>query len=160
MVASLVCEHLRMSDPRSLDERSDDPTPSMFQRAADVHDVLPPVREADDVVKLHREWIRISMPPAGQSSALWPRFVRLVRRITRRAPGAVDREMIADLIRAIDAVAARCDVIADRLDHLNIVVNDAVTIFGEELTRLRTESPPGPSGAGRPSPSAAASGPQ
>ena len=92
-----------MSDPRSLDERSDDPTPSMFQRAADVHDLLPPVREADDVVKLHREWIRISMPPAGQSSALWPRFVRLVRRITRRAPGAVDREMIADLIRAIDA---------------------------------------------------------
>ena len=54
--------------------------------------------------------------------------------------------MIADLIRAIDAVAARCDVIADRLDHQNVVVNDAVTIFGEELTRLRAESAPGARG--------------
>ena len=67
-------------------------------------------------------------------------------------PGAVDREMIADLIRAIDTVAARCDVIADRLDHQNIVVNDAVTIFGEELTRLRAESAPVLGDAERPSP--------
>jgi hypothetical protein len=144
-----------MSDPRSPDELSADPTPSMFRRAADVHEPLPPVREADDVVKLHREWIRISMPPAGQSTGLWPRLVGRLRRITRRAPGAVDREMIADLIRAIDAVAARCDVIADRLDHQNVVVNDAVTIFGEELTRLRAESAaaPGDGGAQSPSPS-------
>ncbi len=149
-----------MSDPHFPEERSADPAPSMFRRAADVHEVLPPVREADDVVKLHREWIRISMPPAGQSSALWPRLVRRVRQITKRGPGAVDREMIADLIRAIDAVAARCDVIADRLDHQNVVVNDAITIFGEELTRLRTESAPVPGDAGPPSPSAAAPGAQ
>ena len=82
----------------------------------------------------------------------WPRLTRLLRRMTRRGPGAVDREMIADLIRAIDAVAARCDVIADRLDHQNIVVNDAVTIFGEELTRLRAGSAPAPGDAGRPPP--------
>jgi hypothetical protein len=129
-----------MSDPAAPDEPVDDPAPSMFQRAADVHDPLPPVRQADDVVKLHREWIRISTPQAGQSRALWSRLVRVVRRVAGRGPGAVDREMIADLIRAIDAVAARCDVIADRLDHQNVVVNDAVTIFGEELTRLRAES--------------------
>jgi hypothetical protein len=86
----------------------------MFQRAADVHDPLPPIREADDVVKMHREWVRISTPTAGQPAALWPRLVRL----------------------------ARCDVFADRLDHQNIVLNDAVTIFGEELTRLRVEAAP------------------
>jgi hypothetical protein len=142
-----------MSDPPSPDDGPGDPTPSMFRRAADVHDPLPPVREADDVVKLHREWIRISMPPAGQSTAWWPRLTRLLRRITRGGPGAVDREMIADLIRAIDAVAARCDVIADRLDHQNVVVNDAVTIFGEELTRLRADSAPALGDTGRPPPS-------
>jgi hypothetical protein len=139
-----------MSDPRSPTEQPGDPTPSMFQRAADVHELLPPIREADAVVKMHREWIRISAPPAGQSTALWPRLVRLVRRLANRGPGGVDREMIADLIRAIDAVAARCDVIADRLDHQNIVVNDAVTIFGEELTRLRAASAPVPGDAERP----------
>jgi hypothetical protein len=152
-VASMVRERLGMSDPRSTDETSADPTPSMFQRAADVHDVLAPVRESDAVVKMHREWIRMSAPPAGQSTALWPRLVRLVRRVANRGPGAVDREMIGDLIRAIDAVAARCDVIADRLDHQNIVVNDAVTIFGEELTRLRAASAPILGEAERTSPS-------
>jgi hypothetical protein len=154
-VAPMVREHLRMSDPLSPEEPGD-PTPSMFQRAADVHDPLPPIRQADDVVKLHREWVRISTQPALPSSALWPRLVRVVRRVTNRGPGAVDREMIADLIRAIDAVAARCDVIADRLDHQNIVVNDAVTIFGEELTRLRAESAPVLGEAERPSPSSSA----
>jgi hypothetical protein len=132
-----------MSDPPSTGEDPGDPTPSMFQRAADVHTLLPPIREADDVVNMHRAWIRISTPPPpGQSTALWPRLVRLLR-----------REMIGDLIRAIDAVAARCDVIADRLDHQNIVVNDAVTIFGEELTRLRAESAPVLGGAEPPAPS-------
>jgi hypothetical protein len=138
----MVREHLRMSDPTAPGEQLGDPTPSMFQRAADVHDPLPPVREADAVVKMHREWIRISTPASGQSAALWPRLVRVVRRVAGRGPGAVDRELIADLIRAIDAVAARCDVLADRLDHQNIVLNDAVTIFGEELTRLRADSAP------------------
>jgi hypothetical protein len=151
-VAAMVREHLHMSDPPSADEYPGDPTPRMFQRAADVHELLPPIREADDVVKMHRAWLRITAPPTtGQSTALKARLVRLVRRVTNRGPGAVDREMIADLIRAIDAVAARCDVIADRLDHLNIVVNDAVTIFGEELTRLRAAPAPVPGDAGRPS---------
>jgi len=132
-----------MSDPTAPDEPVDDAAP---------------VRQADDVVKLHREWVRISTPQAGQSRALWSRLVRVARRIASRGPGAVDREMIADLIRAIDAVAARCDVIADRLDHQNVVVNDAVTIFGEELTRLRAESAPVLGDDGGPSPSP--SGPQ
>jgi hypothetical protein len=151
----MVREHLQMSDPPSAaDEHPGDPTPSMFQRAADVHTLLPPIREADDVVKMHRAWIRISeAPPSpGQSTALWPRLIRLLRRVTNRGPGAIDREMIGDLIRAIDAVAARCDVIADRLDHQNIVVNDAVTIFGEELTRLRAESAPVLGGVEPPAP--------
>jgi hypothetical protein len=147
----MVREHLRMSDPLVPEEPFGDPTPSMFRRAADVHDPLPPVRQADDVVKLHREWIRISTPQAAQSRAPWRRLVRLVRRVVGKGPGAVDREMIADLIRAIDAVAARCDVIADRLDHQNVVVNDAVTIFGEELTRLRAESALAPGDAEGPS---------
>jgi hypothetical protein len=149
----MVREHLHMSDSPVADEYPGDPTPSMFQRAADVHDLLPPIREADDVVKMHRAWLRISAPPSGQSTALWPRLARGLRRLTNRGPGAIDREMIADLIRAIDAVAARCDVIADRLDHQNIVVNDAVTIFGEELTRLRAGSPPVVGDAAPPSPS-------
>jgi hypothetical protein len=156
-VASMVREYLGMSSPTAPAENPGDPTPSMFQRAADVHTPLAPISEADDVVKLHREWIRMSTPPEGPPGALWSRLGRAMRRVTNRGPGAVDREMIGDLIRAIDVVAARCDVIADRLDHQNIVLNDAVTIFGEELTRLRVQSAPVPGDAAPPSPSPSAS---
>jgi hypothetical protein len=137
----MVREHLRdMSGSVPSEGWPDDSAPSVFQRASDVPDPLPPVRQSDDVVKLHNEWVRISSPPAGQSAALAPRLVRLLRRIANRAPGSIDREMIADLIRALDTVAARCDAIADRLDHQTVVVDDAITIFGEELTRLRAEA--------------------
>jgi hypothetical protein len=112
----------------------------MFQRASDVHVPLPPIRQDAQLVKLHREWIRVTTPPAGQSTALRNRLVRLARRLTNRGPGAIDREMIGDLIRAIDTVAARCDAILDHLTHQDVVVEEAVTIFGEELTRLRADA--------------------
>jgi hypothetical protein len=56
--------------------------------------------------------------------------------------GSVDREIIADVIRAIDALANRCDELSDRLEHQHIILDDAVTILGEEITRLRAESKP------------------
>ena len=114
----------------------------MFKRPSDVPDPLPSIRHGEQVAKLHREWLRVTTPPAGQTTSPWHRLIRLVRRIANRGPGSIDREMIADLIRAIDAVAARCDAISDRLEHQQIVVDDVVNIFGEELTRLRAESAP------------------
>ena len=66
----------------------------------------------------------------------------MARKIGNRVPGGVDQVIIADLIRAVDAVAARCDELSDRLQHQQIVLDDAVTIFGEELTRIRAELAP------------------
>jgi hypothetical protein len=138
-VASMVRELLpQLNDVGAEGEQAADSAPSMFKRSADVPDPLPSIRHAEPLAQLHREWIRISTPLAGQSTSPWHRLVRLGRRIA--SPGGVDREMIADLIRAIDAVAARCDEIADRLGHQQIVVDDMANIFGEELTRLRAES--------------------
>jgi hypothetical protein len=131
----------KLSDDLSSGEHPEDPAPSMFSRPSDVADPLPSVRHGDQVARLHREWIRITATSTGGSSP-WQRLIRRLRRMANRVPGSIDREMIADLIRAIDAVAARCDEMADRLAAQQIVVNDAVTIFGEELTRLRAESAP------------------
>jgi hypothetical protein len=152
----MVREHLgELSDHRSPGHHPDD-TPSMFQRASDVRDPLPPVRQSEQVVTLHREWIRITSAPVGQSAALRHRLVRLARRILNRGTGGIDREMIGDLIRAIDTVAARCDIIADHLAHQDVVVDDAVTIFGEELTRIRAELAPRAVAGESPLPSATA----
>jgi hypothetical protein len=129
----------KLSDHPSSSAPQDDATPRMFQRPADVTDRLEPLRHGPEIAKLHREWIIRIVPPARPSTG--QRGIRLVRRILNRA-GSVDREIIADVIRAIDALALRCDELSDRLEHQHIILNDAVTILGEELTRLRAEAGP------------------
>lgn len=128
-----------MSDHPALGTPQDDATPRMFQRPPDVTDRLLPLRHGREIAKLHREWIIRIVPPARQSTG--QRGIRVVRRILNRA-GSVDREIIADVIRAIDALALRCDELSDRLEHQHIILDDAVTILGEELTRLRAEAGP------------------
>jgi len=153
MVASMVRGLLpNLSDRHSSNMQSDEAAPVMFQRQSDVPDPMPSVRHGEQVATLHREWIRITTPAAEQGRSLRQRLGAMVRRIASRFPGSVDQAFIADMIRAIDAVAARCDEISDRLQHQHIVLDDTVTIFGEELTRIRAELAPhvGATGANAP----------
>jgi hypothetical protein len=131
-----------VSDQPTSDVPSDDAAPVMFKRQSDVPDPMPSVRHGEYVSELHREWIRISTPPTGPSRSPRQRLSAMARKIGNRVPGGVDQVIIADLIRAVDAVAARCDELSDRLQHQQIVLDDAVTIFGEELTRIRAELAP------------------
>jgi hypothetical protein len=127
----------KLSDRLSPDPPAEDPPPAMFNRSSDVPSPIPHLRHGKEIVKLHREWITRIVPPERPSAG--QRAIRVVRRVANRA-GSVDREIVADLIRAIDTLASRCDELADRLQHQHIVLDDAVTIYGEELTRLRAES--------------------
>jgi hypothetical protein len=129
----------KLSDHPSPSAPQDDATPRMFQRPPDVIDRLEPLRHGPAIATLHREWIVRIVPPARPSTG--QRGIRMVRRLLNRA-GSVDREIIADVIRAIDALALRCDELSDRLEHQHIILDDAVTILGEELTRLRAEAGP------------------
>jgi hypothetical protein len=135
-----------------LNGHPDEPAPTMFTRPSDAPDPLPPIHSDEQVSTLHRQWLRITTTTAGQDASTWHRFRRRVRRIADRGSGSLDREMIGDLIRAVDAVAARCDEISERLAQQQIVLDDAVTILGEELTRLRAESAPLVGPARQPSP--------
>jgi hypothetical protein len=114
----------------------------MFTRQSDVPDPMLSVRHGDQVAKLHREWIRITAPPSAGRRSPRQRLSHMARRFANRFPGTVDQVFIADLIRAVDAVAARCDEISARLEHQTIVLDDAITIFGEELTRMRADLAP------------------
>jgi hypothetical protein len=125
----------KLSDHLSPASDPEDDAPRMFQRSSDVPPPLPHLRHGEQISRLHSEWIVRIVPPTRPSSG--QRAIRVIRRVANRA-GSVDREIVADLIRAIDALATRCDELADRLEHQQIVVDDAVNIFGEELTRLRT----------------------
>jgi hypothetical protein len=46
-------------------------------------------------------------------------------------------ELLAGIIRAVDAIAARCDELSDQLSQLQEMLDDASGILGEEVTRLR-----------------------
>jgi hypothetical protein len=129
----------KLSDHLPPNAHPEDDPPAMFKRSSEVPSSLPRLRHGQEIAKLHREWIVRIVPPARPSAG--QRAIRVIRRVANRA-GSVDREIVADLIRAIDALALRCDELADRLEHQHIVLDDAVTIFGEELTRLRAESEP------------------
>jgi hypothetical protein len=109
----------------------------MFRRSADLDDRLKGLRHSPEMSRLHSEWLIRIVPPKQPSAG--QRSIRVVRRILNRWQ-SVDREIIADVIRSIDALALRCDELADRVEHQRIVLDDAVTILGEEVTRLRAES--------------------
>ena len=64
---------------------------------------------------------------------------RKARSLADRGLGRPDREVMANLIRAVDAVAARCDELLERLTSQQVSIDDMATIYGEELTRMRAE---------------------
>lgn len=109
----------------------------MFSRPSDVPPALPPVRNSEHVMALHAEWSRIHA--AAAPAAPWRRLARRGRAYANRALGRTDRELIADLIRAVDAVAARCDELSERLTSQHVTLDEVATAYGEELTRLRAD---------------------
>lgn len=118
---------------------SADSPPAMFLRPADVPEPLTPLRSGPDVAQLHRAWSALSLTGPQQPASIWRRLLRRARTYLNRGLGNPDRALMADLIRAVDAVAARCDELTDRLSNQHVVVADVATIFGEDLTRLRAE---------------------
>jgi hypothetical protein len=48
-----------------------------------------------------------------------------------------DRALIGDLIRAVDALAARVDVLGGRVLALEALVEEVVVVTGQDLARVR-----------------------
>jgi len=115
-----------------------DVPPAMFQRPTDPPGPLPALRGAGEVVTMHLEWERQFGTPAD-AMAFGPRFRRRVRAAASKITGRPDREFLADLVRAVDAVAKRCDEISERLVTIEIVVDDMACVLGGEITQLRAE---------------------
>lgn len=127
-----------LNDTVPASEPHDSP-PAMFARPADVPEPLPPLRSGADLTQLHRAWSSLSLSGSEQPIAAWRKLLRRGRHYVNRGLGNPDRALMADVIRTIDTVAARCDELADRLANQHVVVADMAAIFGEDLTRLRAE---------------------
>ena len=118
------------------EDRSVTEPPAMFRRPTDPPDPLPPIRSSETITGLHAEWARQHAGPAPENT--WSNRLRNKARAVRGRIGVgTDPQLLGDLVRAVDAVAARCDELSERASHLEIVVDDLARILGEEVTRLR-----------------------
>lgn len=109
--------------------------PDMFRRPTDPPDPLPLLRAEGSVVEMHREWARMHGDPSPES--FMHRLRSGARKVRARIRG--DDHYLGYVVRAVDDVAARCDELAQRLNHLAISIDDLSRSISEDVTRLRAE---------------------
>jgi hypothetical protein len=115
--------------------RADEP-PAMLRHAIDAAPPLDPVRPGTAVTSMHQTWARVDAAGGREDTGVRRRVARLVPGPSSQALRD-DRMLIGELIRAADALAARCDELADRVMALEGALAEVVEVFGADLTRLR-----------------------
>ena len=135
----------------SEDDRLMEP-PEMFRRPTDPAEPPPPLRSGDRITALHHEWAR--MHSGADAATVAGRLRNEVRSVASRITNRADHRLLGDLVRAVDAVAERCDALSERTANLEIIVDDLARILGEEVTQLRAaiESRAAEGSAGSPLP--------
>jgi hypothetical protein len=127
-------------DPhQSLTTAGGERAPAMLRRPADAPPPLPPLHGHEAIRGLHLEWARTDAPPTADTNpgALWRRARGKARRTIPLGRG--DRELIGGLIRAVEAIAVRCDELADRLARQESLMEDVSDSFGQDITLVRAE---------------------
>ena len=121
---------------RMTSDRTD--PPQMFHRPSDPPEPSPPIRGSDQIVSLHTEWARVHADPA-ETPTLSGRLRKSVRSIAWRVSHGADHRLLGDLVRAVDAIAVRCDELSERVVHLEASLDEVARILGSELTQLRAD---------------------
>lgn len=108
----------------------------MFRRPSDPPEPLPPLAGSEHIAGLHSEWARLDATP-GAGAPLGARIRQRARAATFHVARRATAELLADLVRAVDAVAVRCDELSGRVERLEAVTDDLARLLGEEVTQLR-----------------------
>jgi hypothetical protein len=119
--------------------------PAMLRHPPGVGDPLPSIQAGDEVSAIHRDWAQLHAPgnmmPGGDPhkglrSAVRARLAAVTAAASRPAHEA-DRALIGDLIRAVDALAARVDVLGGRVLALEALVEEVVLVTSQDLAQVR-----------------------
>jgi hypothetical protein len=108
--------------PRTLHQPTDAPPPIGHVRDDEALRSLRRVRES-----------RREVTPRSTS------LVGTVRAWAGRVSGRSDRRLLFALAQATEAIAAHCDLLADRLASQETITADVTGAYGEEITQLRAE---------------------
>ena len=109
-------------DPRLLRQPADAPPPLTF------------LGDLSEFQGFRNEW----RAQVARAEARLPLRAR-ARRWAGRISGRSDRRLLFAIAQATDALAVRCDEMAERLSNQEGIVEDVATAYGEDLTHLRTE---------------------
>jgi hypothetical protein len=130
-------------------EPSSSEAPGLLSSRADAAPLPPPIRDAEEVTSLHLGWARLTAgqgapADAGASDVGGVGGVASVRAKVRarvaaaaRPEAAADRALIGDLIRAVDAVAARVDEVAARVGNVELLLQEVLDRLSEDLVRVQ-----------------------
>jgi hypothetical protein len=125
--------------------------PTVLSRPPGPGAPLPSVQQGEEVAAVHRAWADAhaarekaaeTSATAGSGGGLEAMKVRLKARISSAAAAGLpdqdaDRQVVGDLIRAVDALAHRIDELGGRLMALEQLVEEVVVVASEDLTRVR-----------------------
>jgi len=111
----------------------------MFRRPTDVPDPLPPIRGSELLSIVHTKWLGLHAAAEDPPASAWQKLLRRSRRVGARMTGRGDHELLGDLIRAVDAIAARCDDLAARVETLTTNVDDMARTYGEDIIQARAD---------------------
>jgi hypothetical protein len=110
--------------------------PRMFRAPSDPLEPLPPLRANEPVVRLRTEWARLhdkSVPTSVRR-----RLRARIRAVRLRLIVALNARYAEDVVRAVDAIALRCDELSERITHLSSITDDLARAVSQEVTDLRT----------------------
>jgi len=110
--------------------------PRMFRMPTDPPEPLPPLSADESMVRLHREWARNHEP--SRSAHFGSRLRGRARAVRLRLSPTITDRYMGDVVRAVDAIARRCDELSERLTRLSVVTDDLARSASEEVTELRT----------------------
>jgi hypothetical protein len=106
--------------------------PRMLEQPSEARPSLGRVGDTEPVRSVRQTWMSrhtSHTSPLGRRLRAW----------AGRVSGRADRRLLFAIAHATDAIAAHCDLIADRLESQETITGDVTHAFGEEISRLRSE---------------------
>ena len=119
-------------DPHNPIAGEPEDAPRMLKQPSEAPRTLGHVGDTESVRSFRQEW---ESRRASHTSS--PRGK--LRAWAGRVTGRTDRRLLVAIAHATDAIAAHCDLIADRLGSQETVTGDVTRAFGEEISQLRSE---------------------
>ncbi len=111
--------------------------PALLSQPLGSAEPLPPVRQTNELQRLHRAWAELTAPPTISRGNVSGRIRAVMAGEPVASAEREDRNLIGQLIQAVDTLGVRCDQLTDRLERLETLLEETVSALGADLVAVR-----------------------